>query len=98
MWAQAADPVLAQYREQWKGDALYGVNPVLAAIKAKRREIYKLYVQEGEDRPSPSSDHHTSIARSSHKHLLDLGCLETGWEGMGWGGGGRGGVGAWVQQ
>jgi hypothetical protein len=23
------------------------VNPVLSAIKAKRREIYKLYVQEG---------------------------------------------------
>ena len=31
----------------WKGDALYGINPVLAALKFGRRALYTLHVQEG---------------------------------------------------
>lgn len=31
----------------WKGDALYGTNPVLAALKVGQRKLYSLHVQEG---------------------------------------------------
>lgn len=31
----------------WKGDALYGISPVLAALKFGRRALYTLHVQEG---------------------------------------------------
>lgn len=34
-------------REQWVGDYVYGVAPVLAALKAGRREVSALYLQEG---------------------------------------------------
>ena len=44
-----ADPVLKAIREAWQGEALYGVNSTLAALKAKRREIFTLYYQEGEN-------------------------------------------------
>ncbi len=36
-------------REQWIGDMLYGVSPVLAALKAGRRTVHTLYLQEGMD-------------------------------------------------
>lgn len=42
------DPVLRQVRDDWRGDALYGVNPIKAAMAAKRRDIHGLYLQEGE--------------------------------------------------
>lgn len=34
-------------KEAWKGDALYGIAPVLAALAAGRRDLHALYVQEG---------------------------------------------------
>jgi hypothetical protein len=34
-------------RDQLKGEALYGINPVLGALEALRREVHTLYVQEG---------------------------------------------------
>ena len=36
-----------QLKDLLKGEALYGVNPVLGALEAMRREVYTLYVQEG---------------------------------------------------
>ena len=41
------DPLLKAIREEWQGEALYGVNSVLAAFAAKRRDVYALYYQEG---------------------------------------------------
>ena len=41
------DPVLKAIRDEWQGDALYGLNSVLAAFSAKRREMYGLFYQEG---------------------------------------------------
>ena len=34
-------------QDNWKGDAIYGVSPVLAALKFSRRTLYSLHVQEG---------------------------------------------------
>jgi hypothetical protein len=34
-------------RERWVGDYVYGVSPVLAALRAGRREVHALYIQEG---------------------------------------------------
>ena len=34
-------------QDNWVGDAVYGVNPVLAALKFSRRTLYSLHVQEG---------------------------------------------------
>ena len=34
-------------QDNWVGDAVYGVNPVLAALKFSRRTLYSLDVQEG---------------------------------------------------
>ena len=42
------DPVLRQIRDDWQGDALYGVNSIRAVLAAKRRTIYGLYHQQGE--------------------------------------------------
>ena len=39
-----------QLKDLLKGEALYGVNPVLGALEAMRREVYTLYVQEGAPR------------------------------------------------
>jgi hypothetical protein len=38
-----------QLRDQVTGEALYGINPVLGALQALRRDVHVLYVQEGED-------------------------------------------------
>ena len=40
-------PKPIQLRDLLQGEALYGVNPVLGALEAMRREVYTLYVQEG---------------------------------------------------
>jgi len=34
-------------QDNWVGDAVYGVNPVLAALKFSRRSLYSLHVQDG---------------------------------------------------
>ena len=34
-------------QENWVGDAIYGINPVLAALRLSRRTLYSLHVQEG---------------------------------------------------
>ncbi len=34
-------------QDNWVGDAVYGVSPVLAALKVSRRTLYSLHVQEG---------------------------------------------------
>lgn len=34
-------------QDNWVGDAVYGVSPVLAALKFCRRNIYSLHIQEG---------------------------------------------------
>lgn len=44
-----ARPSKASLREQLFGDVLYGVAPVLAALRAGRRAPHALYVQEGAD-------------------------------------------------
>ena len=44
----AEGPKAPQLRDQLQGEALYGVNPVLGALEALRREVHALYVQEGE--------------------------------------------------
>ena len=46
----SSDPASLRMRaikEQWQGDALYGVAPVLAALRAGRRTAYTLYLQQG---------------------------------------------------
>ena len=40
-------PRVPQLADKLQGEALYGVNPVLGALKAWRRECHTLYVQEG---------------------------------------------------
>ena len=40
-------PRAPQLADKLRGEALYGVNPVLGALKAWRRECHTLYVQEG---------------------------------------------------
>ena len=39
--------MLKAIREDWQGEALYGVNSISAAFAAERREIHALYFQEG---------------------------------------------------
>lgn len=34
-------------KDNWQGDVLHGVNPIISALKAERRSFYKLYIQEG---------------------------------------------------
>ena len=34
-------------KQEWEGDVVYGVAPVLAALQSNRRTIHTLYVQEG---------------------------------------------------
>ncbi|GAB4813062.1 hypothetical protein N2152v2_000108 [Parachlorella kessleri] len=49
-WQQQEEddtPKAPTIRDQWVGDYIYGVSPVLAALRAGRREITALYVQEG---------------------------------------------------
>ena len=41
------DPRLRQLRDEWEGDAVYGISPVLAALSAGRRQAFALYIQEG---------------------------------------------------
>ena len=41
-------PKAPQLADKLQGEALYGVNPVLGALQAKRREHHTLYVQECE--------------------------------------------------
>ena len=40
-------PKSAQLKDLLKGEALYGINPVLGALEAMRREVHTLFVQEG---------------------------------------------------
>ena len=40
-------PRAPQLADKLRGEALYGVNPVLGALKAWRRDCHTLYVQEG---------------------------------------------------
>ena len=44
---RVGDPRLRKLKDEWQGDALFGINPVLAALRAGRREARVLYVQEG---------------------------------------------------
>ena len=47
-----AGSTLAKLRSEWKGgEALYGINPVLCALHAGRRQIHALYVQDGACHP-----------------------------------------------
>lgn len=34
-------------KDEWIGDVVYGISPVISALKANRRTIHALYVQEG---------------------------------------------------
>lgn len=43
-WVAPRPPSL---KERWVGDYVYGVSPVLAALRAGRREVTALYMQEG---------------------------------------------------
>lgn len=47
-WEASAVPKAPQLADKLQGEALYGVNPVLGALQAKRRECHTLYVQECE--------------------------------------------------
>ncbi|KAL3133142.1 hypothetical protein ABBQ38_007036 [Trebouxia sp. C0009 RCD-2024] len=49
-------------QDNWKGDAVYGVSPVLAALKFSRRTLYSLHVQEGL-KPAKKKDQ-TAVARA----------------------------------
>lgn len=49
-------------QDNWKGDAVYGVSPVLAALKFSRRTLYSLHVQEGL-KPARKKDQ-TAVARA----------------------------------
>ncbi len=43
-----AMPRAPQLADKLKGEALYGVNPVIGALQAMRRECHTLYIQEGQ--------------------------------------------------
>ena len=47
-WEVSAVPRAPQLADKLQGEVLYGVNPVLGALQAKRRECHTLYVQECE--------------------------------------------------
>ena len=49
-------------QDSWKGDAVYGVSPVLAALKFCRRTLYSLHVQEGL-KPAKKKDQ-TAVAQA----------------------------------
>ena len=49
-------------QDNWKGDAVYGVSPVLAALKFSRRTLYSLHVQEGL-KPAKKKDQ-TAVAKA----------------------------------
>lgn len=49
-------------QDNWKGDAVYGVSPVLAALKFGRRSLYSLHVQEGL-KPTKKKDQ-TAVAKA----------------------------------
>ena len=44
-------PRAPQLADKLQGEALYGVNPVLGALQAMRRDCTTLYVQEGQSAP-----------------------------------------------
>ena len=49
-------------QDNWQGDAVYGVSPVLAALKFCRRTLYSLHVQEGL-KPAKKKDQ-TAVAQA----------------------------------
>lgn len=49
-------------QDNWKGDAVYGVSPVLAALKFSRRTLYSLHIQEGL-KPAKRKDQ-TAVAKA----------------------------------
>ena len=50
------DPRLRQLRDEWEGDAVYGISPVLAALSAGRRQAFALYIQEGALKTGEAND------------------------------------------
>eukprot|EP00210_Caulerpa_lentillifera_P000586 g567.t1 len=55
----------SQLREEWVDEALFGIAPVFSALKAKRRKIYKLCIQEGID-----------ISKRKDRNLISKGIAE----------------------
>lgn len=49
-------------QDNWKGDAIYGVSPVLAALNFSRRTLYSLHIQEGL-KPAKRKDQ-TAVAKA----------------------------------
>ena len=49
-------------QDNWKGDAVYGVSPVLAALKFSRRTLYSLHIHEGL-KPAKKKDQ-TAVAKA----------------------------------
>lgn len=49
-------------QDSWRGDAIYGVSPVLAALKFSRRTLYSLHIQEGL-KPAKRKDQ-TAVAKA----------------------------------
>lgn len=47
---------LKHLKDNWVGDVVYGASPVLAALKANRRAIHALYIQEGADGTNKKND------------------------------------------
>ena len=58
---EQAAPRAPQLADKLRGEALYGVNPVLGALKAWRRECHTLYVQEGWFSGPTASPVHVSL-------------------------------------
>ena len=63
-------PRAPQLADKLQGEALYGVNPVLGALQAMRRDCTTLYVQEGQSAPihppvSPQYGRHPSFPTKS---------------------------------
>ena len=48
---ESAVPRAPQLADKFQGEALYGVNPVLGALQAMRRDCHTLYIQEGQCAP-----------------------------------------------
>jgi len=70
-----ARPSKSALREQLFGDTLYGVAPVLAALKAQRRSAHVLYVQDSVD-----------MKKRKDARLFQVGGGQLLWGGLGGGG------------
>ena len=61
-WVERPVTSTSILQDNWKGDAIYGVSPVLAALKFSRRTLFSLHVQEGL-KPAKKKDQ-TAVAQA----------------------------------